>query len=118
MNSVLVDTNILVYCFDRKKNLEEMLDEILQENFSLFTLKKCVDELSKIKRNDVKQFILFSDIKIVEYNTGKNTDDEILNYSLENKCIIVTEDRNLIKKAKVLKIKTISFDRGKLKFNG
>jgi rRNA-processing protein FCF1 len=110
MNEVVVDTNVLVYCFDGKLDLRGLLDNSLQENFSLVTIKKCMDELLVIKRQDVHNFFLFYGIKIVDFNAGKNTDDTLLEYCTSKKCLLFTEDKKLKNKANEIGIKTLSLD--------
>lgn len=117
MTDILVDTNILVYCFDRKIDLERVLDDFLQQGFSLLTLKKCMDELLAIKRKDVESFFSSYKINIMDFNVGKNTDDTIIDFCRRNGCVVFTEDRNLIARTKGLGVKTISFRGKTLKFN-
>lgn len=117
MNEVVVDTNVMVYCFDGKLDLRSLLDNFLQESFSLVTLKKCMDELIAIKRQDVHRFFLFYGIKIVDFYEGKNTDDTLLEYCKGKNCFLFTEDKDLRNKATNINIKTLSFDGRSVKIS-
>lgn len=117
MSSILIDTNVMVYCFDGKISIIDLLDDFLQQKPSVFTLKKCIDELSAINRDDVKSFFNSSGITIIEFDAGKNTDDTIIDFCLDKKCMLFTEDKNLRSKADKYGIKAISFFGRKLKFS-
>ena len=82
MNDVVIDTNVMVYCFDNKFDLRDLLDNFFQSGFSISTIKKCMDELNIIKRQDVKSFFISYGIKVVEFDKGKNTDDTLLDFCL------------------------------------
>ncbi|MCL4397168.1 hypothetical protein M1494_02365 [Candidatus Parvarchaeota archaeon] len=110
MNDVVIDTNVMVYCFDNKLDLKDLLDNFFQSGFSILTIKKCMDELNTIKRLDVKSFFLSYGLKAVEFDKGKNTDDTLLDFCLYKTGILFTEDRELRAKANNLGIKTLSFD--------
>ncbi len=117
MNEVLVDTNIMVYLFDRKADLREMLDSFFQSPFSVITLKICINELSSIKRNDVREFFINYGINILDYGDSKVADDVILEACKKNGYLLLTEDRILIKRSEKNGIKTLSFAGRTLKFN-
>ncbi len=110
MNDVVIDTNIMVYCFDNKLDLRDILDNFFQSSFSVLTIKKCIDELANIKRSDVKSFFLSYGLKIVEFGENKNTDDTLLDFCLYKKSILFTEDKELRTKANKLNIRTLVFD--------
>ncbi len=110
MNDVVIDTNIMVYCFDNKLDLNSLLDNFFQSSFSILTIKKCIDELTKIKRNDVKGFFLSYGLRVVEFEENKNTDDTLLDFCLYKSAILFTEDKLLRAKANRLKIKTLAFE--------
>ncbi len=110
MNDVVVDTNVMVYCFDNKLDLRNLLDNFFQSGFSISTIKKCIDELNIIKRLDVKSFFISYGIKIVEFDNGKSTDDTLLDFCLHKNGILFTEDKELRAKANKLGIKTLAFD--------
>ncbi|EEZ92933.1 MAG: hypothetical protein BJBARM4_0446 [Candidatus Parvarchaeum acidiphilum ARMAN-4] len=118
MNEVVIDTNIMVYCFDNKLDLKVLLDNSLQENFSLVTIKKCMDELIQIKRQDVHKFFLFYGIKIIDFNVYKNTDSSLLEYCKGKKCFLFTEDKDLRNNAIRLGIKTLSLNGRSVKITG
>ena len=117
MSDILVDTNVMVYCFDRKLDLRSLLDGFLQSKFTVFTLAKCIKELSSIKRNDVEKFFSSFGIKILDFDDGKTTDDTILNKCSSDGYILFTEDKALIKRAKAIGVKTVSFAGKTLKFS-
>lgn len=117
MNEILIDTNIMVYCFDRKLNLTNLLDDLFQSGFRVITLKKCMEELISIKRIDVNNFFMHYNINVLDFNKNQNTDDTILNFCLDRKCFLFTEDKALLEKAKINGIKTLSFAGKSLKFN-
>ena len=110
MNDVVIDTNVMVYCFDNKLDLRNLLDDFFQSGFSIFTIKKCMDELLSIKRPDVQRFFLAYAINVVEFNTNKNTDDTLLEFCLDKNYMLFTEDKDLRSKAKKLGVKTLGFD--------
>ncbi|MCL4375915.1 hypothetical protein M1558_00270 [Candidatus Parvarchaeota archaeon] len=107
MNDVVIDTNIMVYCFDNKLDLNSLLDNFFQSSFSILTIKKCIDELTNIKRSDVKSFFLSYGLRVVEFDENKNTDDTLLDFCLYKNGILFTEDRELRAKANKLKIRTL-----------
>ncbi|MEM0143747.1 MAG: hypothetical protein QXL94_07375 [Candidatus Parvarchaeum sp.] len=117
MNDVLVDTNIMVYVFDKKLDLRDLLDSFFQSSFSILTIKKCMDELTAIKRQDVKNFFLSYGINAVDFDEGKNTDDTLLDFCLHTKSILFTEDRELRSRADNLGIKTLSLSGRTVKIN-
>ncbi|MCL4372759.1 hypothetical protein M1384_01695 [Candidatus Parvarchaeota archaeon] len=110
MNDVVIDTNIMVYCFDNKLDLKALLDNFFQSSFSILTIRKCIVELTNIKRSDVKSFFLSYGLKVVEFDENKNTDNTLLDFCLYKNGILFTEDRELRAKANKLKIRTLAFD--------
>ncbi len=117
MNEVLVDTNVMVYCFDRKIDINTIIDQFFQSGFKILTLKKCIYELSKIGRDDVKSFFLSYKIEIIDSDNDKTTDDVILDTCSKNNFYLFTEDNILIERAKSLGIKTLSLSGNSIKFN-
>ena len=110
MNDVVIDTNVMVYCFDNKLDLKDLLDDFFQSSFSIFIIKKCMDELVVIKKQGVKNFFLSYGVNIVDFNEGKNTDDTLLDFCMDKACMLFTEDRGLRAKANKLGVKILSFD--------
>jgi rRNA-processing protein FCF1 len=117
MNDVVIDTNVMVYCFDNKLDINRLLDSFFQSSFSISTIKRCIDELTVIKRPDVKSFFLSYGIKVEEFNNGKNTDDTLLEFCLYKDGILFTEDRKLREKASRHGIKVLSFNGRSVKFS-
>ncbi|ABR54559.1 Nucleotide binding protein PINc [Methanococcus vannielii SB] len=104
MYKVIPDTNFLIYSFKHCINFEHELRSVLDVNYKLCMLKCVVDELEKLKMEfkgkeklSVNLAIKFAkNHEIIEYNTGKYADDIILNYSKENKSVIIcTNDKKL-----------------------
>ncbi|MGC8533214.1 MAG: hypothetical protein ACP5MV_01105 [Candidatus Parvarchaeum sp.] len=110
MNEVVIDTNVMVYCFDNKLDLINLLDAFFQSSFSISTIKKCMDELNTIKRQDVKSFFISYGLKTIEFDKGKSTDDTLLDFCLHENKILFTEDKELRSRANKLGIRTLSFD--------
>ncbi len=92
----LLDTNFLVYIFDSKLNPYEMISAVVSSSFSIHCLSLTIDELKKIGRNDVVEWIEKVDIKVIKYDCNDKVDNCILKFAKDNSMCILTQDIELI----------------------
>ncbi len=100
MINILIDTNALIYFFDKKTDVKRMLDRGLNQPHSLFYPDVAVDELKRLKRNDVIRWAESTGLQLV--NTGGLeglNDDKILGLSKRHDFSLMTQDRVLRKRA-------------------
>lgn len=116
LNNVLIDTNVLIYMYENKKDIFEDVKIVIPEaNF--FILDKVFDELSKVLKDkpsklrliknylnkllDLKKFeILKVDKEIINKHPKYLKIDNLLIY-YSNKYIVYTNDKKLKEKIKL-----------------
>ena len=112
MKHVLLDTNFLLDAAKYRIDFSELKNPV--------TLDACVKELEKIARSRKNDAVHAKiavgtlgsrNIKIIK--TRARGDTAILDYAMENKCAVATNDRELIKSLKKLNIKVIRFRQKK-----
>jgi len=118
---ILVDTNVLVYS---AKNGFDLFSEL--KNFGATNIlipKKVVEELDQLSKNASKgsdkraaklamQIINYSEIKLIEIDSG-HTDDAIISYSKKNNNIVLTNDSDLKKRLTAENIKVLTLSNNK-----
>jgi len=118
---ILVDTNVLVYS---AKNGFDLFSEL--KNFGATNIlipKKVVEELDQLSKNASKgsdkraaklamQIINYSEIKLIEIDSG-HTDDAIISYSKKNNNIVLTNDSDLKKRLTSENIKVLTLSNNK-----
>lgn len=106
MKKLLLDTNFLTVPFQFKVDIFQELERIFSENYSIFTLDRCIKEGKKIENGKYKELIeKLTDekpIEIIETSSKLKTDDLILQYS-KKEFVVCTNDKEL--KNKILKEK-------------
>ena len=107
---VLLDTNFLLLPNQFGVDIFRYL-----EYYDIFTLSSCLDELKKIGRGKGKDGRAAKvALKLIEQNkmkviksSEKTTDRAILQYAIDEKCTVATNDKELIKALKNRGIKII-----------
>jgi len=106
MYKVIPDTNFLIYSFKHGVNFEYELKSALDVGYKIFIMKCVIDELEKLKTELKGKEKLSTNLalkfaknfEIIDYNIGNYADEIILNFSKENKDIIIcTNDKKLKK---------------------
>ena len=112
MQKIILDTNFLLYCLRNKIDLFGELDRILNLNYEVCILDKCLDELKGKK--DEKLALEFAKKYLKVIKTGKGRVDDLL---LKQDAIIATMDKELKEKLKKRKKQVIIIRQKKyLKF--
>ena len=117
MIKVILDTNFVIYCAEKKMDYVEQISELMKEGYELVVPKQVFDELEDLKQTSKKysdriaanlalQILKFNKVQVIEVR-GKNADDAIVNLSRFN--IVATLDDGL--KKRVSRIIIISRDR-------
>ncbi len=117
MIKVILDTNFVIYCAEKKIDYVEQILDLMNEGYELVTPKQVIDELEDLKQTSPKysdriaanlalQILKFNKVNIVEAR-GRNADDAIFSLSKFN--IVATLDDGL--KGRVGRIIIISRDR-------
>lgn len=113
-HKILLDTNFLLIPFQHKVDIFAELDRILNQEYSLFILDRCVEELEKLKAGKGKEaeyakmalsLIKMKDIKIIKTEERKHTDKLIAD---QEGYIIATRDMNLIRELRKKPFKVIT----------
>ncbi|MBN2517850.1 MAG: hypothetical protein JXB14_03315 [Candidatus Altiarchaeota archaeon] len=118
MKKILLDTNFFMVPFQLGINIFSEFDRIMQEPYQLITLKSMKDELEKIaktgKGNDRSAAILGIQLarNIEVADSDKRGDGAILDYAKAQRCMVATNDSELRKGLRKMKIQTI-FVRGR-----
>lgn len=100
MIKVLLDTNAMVYSFDKKTDVASILNESLNEQCSLYYADLSINELKRLKRNDVVAWAAKMNLNKVESVTGKGqVDDLLLDLSKKYDFYLLTYDKILAKEA-------------------
>ncbi len=98
MKTIILDTNFLMYCTNYKIDLFSEIERICNFNYKLAVLSSTINELEKIKPNNlnlIKKFIeKFEIIKVNGY-----VDKELIKLS-NSDTMIATQDRELKRKLK------------------
>jgi hypothetical protein len=106
---VLLDTNFLLLPNQFGVDIFEFL-----KYYKLATLSSCLDELKKLSRKKSKdglaarvalQLIKQNNVEIIR--TKEKGDRAILNYAAAERCVVATNDKELIKALKKYGIKVI-----------
>lgn len=106
MKKLLLDTNFLTVPFQFKVDIFQELERIFSENYSIFTLDRCIKEGKKIENGKYKELIrkLIEEkpIEVIKTSSKLKTDELILQYSKKD-FIVCTNDKEL--KNKILEEK-------------
>ena len=113
---VLLDTNFLLMPNQFGVDIYAYL-----KFYEIFTLSSCVSELKQLSRKKNKDALAAKiALKLIEQNKveimsleEKNTDKAILDYAVEKKCAVGTNDKELIKALKKQSIKIIRLRQSK-----
>jgi rRNA-processing protein FCF1 len=122
MIAVILDTNFVIYCAEKKLDYMAQISSLMNEGYEVVVPKQVISELEDLKQNAEKysdrtavnlamQILKFNKVKVVEAR-GRTADDAIANLSRFN--IVATLDEGL--KKRVGRIIIISRDR-KLMFD-
>ena len=123
MVKVLLDTNILISIFELNLDILGLINkEFGKEKY--FTLDLIVNELKMINTKNAKMAIKLIDkmIPVEKFNLNgiksnkikkKSVDECLIDYSMENSCILATQDAELIKKAKSKHLKILQIRQNK-----
>ncbi len=112
---ILLDTNFLMLPAQRKVDIYAKL----QRN-ELITTKQCIKELQKIAKGKgkpamhAKIALEMAENLVKTVRSEGSPDDAILDYAVENNCVVATNDRKLIESLKRHNIKIIRLRQGKL----
>ena len=115
---VVLDTNVLILPFTDKIDIFSDLDT-LQEEYG--RLEPVVPQLCLLELEKVRPDLYPAVLKLVSKHTsvvfiqGDDTDSAILDYCLKHSAALVTLDKDLLKRAKHLGIKTITVKNFKLR---
>ncbi len=100
MIRVLLDTNAMVYFFDKKTDIRAMLDRGLNTAYELYYADVSISELKRIKRNDVVRWLLSISVKKVSPVEAKGpVDDVLMDISRANEMHLLTFDKVLAQRA-------------------
>ncbi len=117
MISVLIDTNFLIYSFDKKNDLRRIFDESVTDSYALITLDKCIGELNRLKRKDVIYWCKLVGIKILSSPPYGKTDFILIEVAKKYGYYLLSSDRALLQQAKSKSIKTLSVGGRGIKFS-
>jgi rRNA-processing protein FCF1 len=113
VKKIIFDTNFLIDCFRFKIDFLREIEEKIEKPFEFFTLDlnlKELEAIAKTRKKEAKFARIALDFvkrncEILKAN-AKSADEGILNFSDEN-TFVATNDKQLRKNLKVLKIKNI-----------
>lgn len=114
---VVLDTNFLMSQFQFKIDVMEKIPEILEEKAEFVILEQCVRELVQLADSYSKDsshakaalnMIKAKNLPVEHSVLRKNVDDAILEYAVQNKAIVSTNDARLKSKAKSKGLQVIS----------
>jgi len=114
MDIVLLDTNILLSIFELKLDVLSLIDLDFGKN-RYFTLQQVIDEL---RHNSSKEAVMALQlakklVPIREFESNKSVDDALIDYCVKNSCILATQDKELIQKAKTKHLKVLQIRQKK-----
>lgn len=105
MRKILLDTNILLAPYQFKVDIFSEIERICNFNYRLYVLDKTIDELKDVigkqrgKHKEAAKIALqlldLKKVKIIKTNSGKKTDDIILDYAKKEGCLVATQDKDL-----------------------
>ncbi len=105
MKKILLDTNFLLIPYQFRVDIFTQIDRIMHSQYKIFVLDKSVEELKKVieeqkgKNRDAAKvalkLIAIKSIAIIRTESGKKTDDAILESSLKDDYIVATQDKDL-----------------------
>lgn len=109
MINILIDTNLLIYAFDRKIDLNRAFDDSLTPSYKLFCIDRNLEELRRLGRGDVIKLLIHLNIPTLKTNEPQQTvDDLLVKLARERRFYIATQDRRLAQKARNAGIKIIA----------
>ncbi len=106
--TVVIDTNSFVYAFDKKLDLLGVVENGLNEKCEFMTLSMCINELKRIKRNDVARWVGHLKVTVIETNPEGFVDDQILSVASRREAYLLTQDKILRDRAKQEGLKTVN----------
>lgn len=115
---IVLDTNIPILIMTSSFSLESEIERLVPQHHSIVFLSVCVTELDLISKKSSKlaKQVAFAKkfverYQIIEYDPQniRYVDDKIVHYARENQpnCVVVTNDKELRKKLRELKIPVI-----------
>lgn len=111
MVEVILDTNVLMLPFNKKIDIYKLMAEQLEESHQLIVLEPCFHELESLSKTAA--LLAQQHVRIVPAMGG--ADDAIVQYSKQHGALVLTQDRELRERLKVLKVRVGCFTRGKLR---
>lgn len=100
MIRILLDTNALVYFFDKKTDINSLLDKSLNVPFELLYADVSINELKTIKRNDVVRWLYGLGLKKTDsLQKSGPVDDMLIEISRANELYLLTFDKILAQNA-------------------
>jgi rRNA-processing protein FCF1 len=112
-SKILLDTNILLSIFELKLDILDLIDKEFGVG-KYFTVSLVKNELKKLPQKEAKMALkILEKVPIVEYDSDKHTDDALIDYCVENGCILATQDMELKRKAKHKHLKILAIRQQK-----
>lgn len=119
---VILDTNILLAPGKLGIDIFSEIDKLMDERYSLYTFESVIKELQSLIDKDKSQtsfnaklgYVMANEKKVKILSSKTNYADKcIKDFSEKNKCVVVTQDRELHKIVKSHKNKTIGIRQQK-----
>ena len=114
MKRVILDTNFLTIPYQFNIDIFEEIDRVVEGEYELITLDCVVYELKKLKKSRGKNaaaakvgLILIKEKNVKVIKTNEKKVDNAIYKIADNKTIIATNDRDLIKKLKNKNVKIL-----------
>jgi rRNA-processing protein FCF1 len=99
MLKFLLDTNVLLYAFQKEFDIKSAIDSSVSEAYSLHTLDVCVEELAKTGKHRIDTWLKGLNIFVLASENAGSVDDTIIKTAKGDGFCILTEDRALAAKA-------------------
>jgi len=114
MKRIILDTNFLTIPYQFNIDIFEEIDRVVEGEYELITLDCVVDELEKLKKTRGKNaaaakvgLILIKEKNVKVIKTNEKKVDNVIYKIADNKTIVATNDRDLIKKLKNKNVKIL-----------
>lgn len=113
---VYLDTSIILYAFDKKLNLKEMIIDFLEGMPEIVVTDSVIMEINKISKHKELLTSLVKKLYAIEKSPKGKVDDALLELSKGN--ILATQDLELKQKALKENIRVITVRQGKYLADG
>ena len=114
MNTVIIDTNILVYAFEYNIDLEEALKEALDTSFEIAIIAMTKKELTgKKNANGIEAWLEKKRVKLINPPEGCINVDQAILAVVDKETYVVTQDKRLKEKLKKRYIPVLSIRQKK-----